>query len=168
MGRCSGKGDNASKQKQRRLASRQQRRQLVCGGTGHRGEQEQPLEDLVLVRLDWLVCSAGSELALEVEVVEAQASVLWPQSDRVSFQEDIVEAATLLEELWDLTEHSSPVGSEARLVFAARLLRALKQQGRAVCKTVPVAAAAPPVVQAAAPGIDTWVHSSGTGIGPRD
>ncbi len=40
---------------------------------------------------------------------------------------DIVEAATLLEELWDLTELDSSVGNKARLVFAARLLEALEQ-----------------------------------------
>ncbi len=53
--------------------------------------------------VDWLVCAEEGELTLEVEVVEAQASVLWtlPPSDRLAPLKDIVEVSTLLGELWE-------------------------------------------------------------------
>ncbi len=61
-------------------------------------QQEQPLEDLIVDHLDWLAVSEGSELALEMEVVKAQASDFWdlPQSDRLSPQKNIVEVSTLM------------------------------------------------------------------------
>ena len=84
------------------------------------GVGSQPLEDLILDHSEWLDCSLDCELNLEVEAVTAQFSVCGGFAD-------IVEAASVLEELWDLTEPSSSVDQKARLVLAARSKRALKQ-----------------------------------------
>ena len=83
----------------------------------HSFGQEQAPEDLVIDHVEWLVCSAGSDLALEAELAAAQALELgfwvpWLAPRRwvsVSLQKDIVEVSTLQEELWDVMEPSSPL-----------------------------------------------------------
>ena len=111
-------------------ARQKHRRQLAFGTTRNWGEQERPLEDLILDHVDWLDCSSGSELAREVEVMEALATGFWDgtRSVRLSLKEEIFEFEILLEEMWDTTGPSSSVETKASLVFAARMLKAPRQR----------------------------------------
>ena len=155
-----GSGKGAGSQgggKYRKLAGCQKRQGHQARGTARREDEQMPLEDVILDHVAWLECAEGDELTREVEDIEAQVSALWdlPSSGRVTPLKDIVEVSSLLEDLWEEAEPSSTTEAKARLVYAARLLRTLKQSGRAVSKTVPVAVAAPPAATRAEAPLQT-------------
>jgi hypothetical protein len=84
------------------------------------GESSLTLEDLILDSCEWLDCSVDCALNRELEAAAAQYGAYGTFAD-------VAEAALVLKELWDVTEPDSPDDQKARLVLAARLMRALKQ-----------------------------------------